>query len=130
MCGYRKTACDLRGMGESCGKHRTARLLRQEGLRAQVGYRRRPSMRGGKLAIVANNQLARQFDPSIANRARLQALRERRAVEWVPSTSKSRGNGRMRQKSREVCPLVISSTDCRRSRLNRCSAFHVTTVPQ
>lgn len=43
--------------------------MRQEGLRIQVGYRRRPGMRGGKPAIVANNQLACQFDPSIANQA-------------------------------------------------------------
>lgn len=67
--GYRRIARDLRDLGESCGKHRTAQLMRQEGLRAQVGYRRRPGMRGGKPAIVANNQLARQFDPSIANQA-------------------------------------------------------------
>lgn len=67
--GYRKIARDLRDLGESCGKHRTARLTRQEGLRAQVGYRLRPGMRGGRPAIVANNQLARQFDPGIANQA-------------------------------------------------------------
>lgn len=67
--GCRKIARDLRDLGESCGKHRTARLMRQEGLRAQMGYRRRPGMRGGRPAIVANNQLARQFDPSIANQA-------------------------------------------------------------
>lgn len=69
MYGYQKIARDLRDLGESCGKYRTARLMRQEGLRAQVGYRRRPGMRGGKPAIVANNQLARQFDSSIANQA-------------------------------------------------------------
>lgn len=54
---------------ESRGKHRTTRLIRQEGLLAHVGYRRRPGMRGRRPAIVANNQLARQFDPSIANQA-------------------------------------------------------------
>ena len=43
--------------------------MRQEGLRAQVGYHPRPSMRAGKPAIVANNELARQFDPGIANQA-------------------------------------------------------------
>lgn len=69
MYGYRKITRDLREVGESCGKHRTARLMRQEGLRAQVGYRRRPGMGVGKPAAVANNQLARQFDPGIANQA-------------------------------------------------------------
>ncbi|UKE71475.1 IS3 family transposase [Xanthomonas graminis] len=67
--GYRKITRDLRDLGESCGKHRTARLMRHEGLRAQVGYHRRPGMHGGKPAIVANNELARQFDPGIANQA-------------------------------------------------------------
>lgn len=45
--------------------------MRQEGLRAQVGYRRRPGVPGGKPAVVASNQLARQFDPGIANQARV-----------------------------------------------------------
>ncbi|MQY51554.1 IS3 family transposase, partial [Rhodocyclus tenuis] len=39
--GYRKIAPDLRDLGERSGKHRVYRLMRQEGLRAQVGYRRR-----------------------------------------------------------------------------------------
>ena len=67
--GYRKVTRDLRDLGERCGKHRVARLMRGEGLRAQVGYRRRPSMRGGKPTVVADNHLARQFDPDAANRA-------------------------------------------------------------
>ena len=67
--GYRKITRDLRDRGESCGKHRTARLMRKEGLRAQVGYRRRPGIRGGRPAVVASNQLDRQFDPSAANQA-------------------------------------------------------------
>lgn len=67
--GYRKVTRDLRDLGERCGKHRVARLMRGEGLRAQVGYRRRPGMRGGKPAVVADNHLARQFDPDAANRA-------------------------------------------------------------
>ncbi len=67
--GYRKITRDLRDTGESCGKHRTARLMRREGLCAQVGYRRRPGVRGGKPAVVATNQLARQFDPEVANQA-------------------------------------------------------------
>jgi len=67
--GYRKISRDLRDLGESCGKHRAARLMRREGLRAQVGYGRRPGMRGGKPAVVAGNHLARQFDVGAANQA-------------------------------------------------------------
>lgn len=67
--GYRKIARELRDVGEGCGKHRIARLMRGEGLRAQVGYGRRPGVRGGKPSIVANNHLARQFDVAAANQA-------------------------------------------------------------
>ena len=67
--GYRKITRELRDVGEACGKHRIARLMRGEGLRAQVGYGRRPGVRGGKRSIVANNHLARQFDVSTANQA-------------------------------------------------------------
>ena len=45
--GYRKITDDLRDLGESCGRHRVARLMRAEGMRAQVGYGRRPRPRGG-----------------------------------------------------------------------------------
>ena len=59
--GYRKLTLDMRDLGERCGKHRVARLLKLEGLRSQTGYRRRPGMRGGKPAVVAQNHLQRQF---------------------------------------------------------------------
>lgn len=65
--GYRKVTRDLRDLGEQCGKHRVARLMRNEGLRAQVGYGRRPGMRGGNASVVAGNQLDRQFDVPRAN---------------------------------------------------------------
>ncbi|WP_371323894.1 IS3 family transposase [Dechloromonas sp. ZY10] len=66
--GYRKIAHDLRDLGESCGKHRVYRLMRQEGLRAQVGYGRR-SHRYGKPAVVAINQLEQKFDVEAPNQA-------------------------------------------------------------
>ena len=59
--GYRKLTLDMRELGERCGKHRVARLLKLEGLRSQTGYRRRPGVRGGKPAVVAPNYLQRQF---------------------------------------------------------------------
>lgn len=66
--GYRKIASDLRDLGERCGKHRVYRLMRQEGLRAQVGYRRR-SGHYGKPAVVAENQLAQNFTVAAPNQA-------------------------------------------------------------
>ncbi|MBK3456459.1 IS3 family transposase [Pseudomonas sp. MF6754] len=60
--GYRKIHDDLREVGESCGRHRVARLMRLEGLRSQTGYRRRPGKYGGKPAVASPNLLNRQFD--------------------------------------------------------------------
>lgn len=65
--GYRKIYDDLREFGERCGKHRVARLMRVEGLRAQVGYHRRPRHHGGRPAVVAPNHLNQQFDVAEPN---------------------------------------------------------------
>lgn len=65
--GYRKITHDLRDLGERCGKHRVYRLMRQEGLRAQVGYRRR-AYRYGRPAVVATNRLEQNFDVEAPNR--------------------------------------------------------------
>ncbi|MCM5705631.1 IS3 family transposase [Larsenimonas salina] len=65
--GYRKIHRDLREIGEACGKHRVARLMRREGLRSQSGYRRRPGHYSGKPAVVSPNHLNRQFDVAAPN---------------------------------------------------------------
>ena len=52
--GYRKIAHDLRDLGERSGKHRVYRLMKQEGLRAQVGYRLRTG-HYGKPAVVGQS---------------------------------------------------------------------------
>jgi putative transposase len=67
--GYRKLTLDMRDLGECCGKHRVARLLRREGIRSQTGYRRRAAGRGGKPAVVAPNHLNRQFTPDGVNQS-------------------------------------------------------------
>ncbi|MCK9798033.1 IS3 family transposase [Pseudomonas sp. MAFF 302030] len=59
---YRKIHDDLREVGEDCGRHRVARLMRLEGLRSQTGYRRRAGKYGGKPAVASPNLLKRQFD--------------------------------------------------------------------
>ena len=53
--GYRKITDDLRDLGECCGKHRVYRLMKEEGLRSQTGYRRRPG-KHGRPSVVAPNQ--------------------------------------------------------------------------
>lgn len=60
---------DMRDLGERCGKHRVARLLKLEGLRSQTGYRHRPGPRGAKPAVVAPNHLQRQFNVSESNQS-------------------------------------------------------------
>ena len=67
--GYRKLTLDMRDLGERCGKHRVARLLKLEGLRSQTGYSRRPGLRGGKPAVVAPNHLQRQFKVAQPNQS-------------------------------------------------------------
>lgn len=59
--GYRKIHRDLRDLGEACGKHRVAKLMKREGLRSQTGYQRRKGHYGGKSPLAAPNTLARQF---------------------------------------------------------------------
>jgi len=66
--GYRKIHADLRELGECCGRHRVARLMRAEGLRSQTGYRRRPGRYGGKPPTPAPNRLERQFNVSEPNK--------------------------------------------------------------
>ena len=64
--GYRKIAHDLRDLGESCGKHRVYRLMKQEGLQAQVGYRRK-ARHYAKPTVVADNRLEQNFDVEAPN---------------------------------------------------------------
>ena len=60
--GYRKIHHDLLSLGEPCAANTVAKLMRDEGLRAQVGYKRRPGKYGTKPAIVAANQLQQDFN--------------------------------------------------------------------
>ncbi len=60
--GYRKLDDDLRDQGETCCPNRVARLARMAGIKAQIGYKRRSGMYGGKPSIAVDNTLDRQFD--------------------------------------------------------------------
>ncbi len=60
--GYRKLHDDLCDQGETCCPNRVARLARLAGIKAQIGYKRRPGKYGGKPSIVVDNTLNRQFD--------------------------------------------------------------------
>ena len=60
--GYCKLHDDLLDQGEISCANRVARLARLAGIKAQIGYRRRPGSHGGKPSVVVDNTLARQFD--------------------------------------------------------------------
>lgn len=66
--GHRKVTKDLRDLGERCSRHRVHRLMRAEGLRAQVGYGRKPRFHGGPVSAAASNVLDRQFDVTAPDR--------------------------------------------------------------
>lgn len=66
--GAPRVFLDLREAGETCSKHRVARLMRLNGLRALHGYRaRRWSV--GKASVLIPNVLQRQFTVTRRNRA-------------------------------------------------------------
>ena len=53
--GYRKLHDDLLDQGETSCANRVARLARLAGIKAQIGYRRRPGSYGGKPSVVVDN---------------------------------------------------------------------------
>jgi putative transposase len=66
--GAPRVFLDLREAGETCSKHRVARLMRESGMRALHGYRiRRWSV--GKPAVLIPNILQRQFLVTRPNKA-------------------------------------------------------------
>ncbi|MCL6252356.1 IS3 family transposase [Altererythrobacter sp. KTW20L] len=67
--GYRKLHDDLLDHGETCCPNRVARLTRLAGIKAQIGYKRRPGSYGGKPALAVDNTLDRQFDVVAPDRA-------------------------------------------------------------
>lgn len=59
---------DLREAGERCSVHRVARIMRENRLKVQIGYKRR-YIKGGKPATIAANLLDRQLSPDRPNLA-------------------------------------------------------------
>ena len=59
---------DLREAGETCGKHRVARIMRENKIKALRGYKA-PRRIAGRPSIVAPNRLQRQFTVSTPDQA-------------------------------------------------------------
>jgi putative transposase len=70
--GYRKLHDDLVELGETSCPNRVARLARLAGIRAEIGYKRKPGKYGGRPSVVVDNTLDRQFDVTASDTA------------WVP----------------------------------------------
>lgn len=79
--GYRKLHDDLLDQRESICPNRVARLTKLAGIRARIGYRRRPGKYGGKPSVVVSNTLDRQFDVAAPDRACLTVM-QRIACRW------------------------------------------------
>jgi len=54
--------CRAADQGETCCPNRVARLAKLAGIKAQIGYKRRPGKYGGKPSVIVNNTLDRQFN--------------------------------------------------------------------
>lgn len=65
--GYHKIHHDLKDLGEHCSKHRAFRLMRLDGLSAQVGYKKHQGKASGRPSHVADNILQRQFQATVPN---------------------------------------------------------------
>jgi len=68
LYGYRKIHADLRDMSEICGRNRVRRLMRNAGIKAQVGYKK-PRYRNGRVAVLADNHLNQEFDVQKPNQS-------------------------------------------------------------
>ena len=58
--GYLRVFADLREAGETCGKHRVARIMRENKIKALRGYKA-PRRIVGRPSILAPNRLNREF---------------------------------------------------------------------
>lgn len=72
--GHRKLHHDLLEQGESICLNRVALLARLTGIKAQIGYKRRPGKYGGKPSVVVDNTLDRQFSVATPDKAWVTAI--------------------------------------------------------
>jgi len=66
--GAPRVFLDLREVGETCGKHRVARIMRENKIRALRGYKA-PRHIAGRPSIIAPNRLQREFTVEQPDRA-------------------------------------------------------------
>ena len=81
VSGYRKLHDDLLDQGETCCPNRVARLTRLAGIKAQIGFKRRPGSHGGKPSVAVDNTLDRQFDVEVPDKASVTDITYIRTLE-------------------------------------------------
>lgn len=81
--GYRKLHDDLLDQGEACCPNRVARLTRLAGIKAQIGYKRRPGIYRGRSSVAVDNTLDRQFDVTAPDTARVTNITYIRTCEGL-----------------------------------------------
>jgi len=67
--GYRKVYSDLRELGETCGISRVERLMHQNKLKSQTGYKKKRYIKGNLPSFIAPNILQRQFEVEQPNQS-------------------------------------------------------------
>lgn len=65
--GYRNITRDLKDHGETCGKNRVYRIMREAGIQSQRGYKRHRGFTGGGISHIVPNTLDRQFQVNQPN---------------------------------------------------------------
>jgi len=81
--GYRKIFKDLRETGETCGKNRVTRLMKQASLKAQIGHNK-PRYKSGKTAVLADNHRNQDFDVQEPNQVWVTDISYIRTLEgWL-----------------------------------------------
>lgn len=83
VSGYRKLHDDLLDQGEVCCPNRVARLTRIARIKAQIGYKRRPGIHGGRPSVVVDNTLDRQFDVAAPDKAWVTDITHIRICEGI-----------------------------------------------
>ncbi|MFK7888584.1 MAG: IS3 family transposase [Gammaproteobacteria bacterium] len=66
--GSRRVFLDLRELGERCGRHRVAKIMRRNAIQALRGYKT-PRRVAGRPSIIAPNRLQREFTIDEPNKA-------------------------------------------------------------
>lgn len=107
--GSPRVFLDLREAGETCGRHRVARIMREHRLRGAQGYKVPRAVGGGPPSLVAPNRLQRQFTVESPDKAWVTDIRyvrtwqgwlylavvmdlhSRRIVGWSMKPSLARG---------------------------------------